>query len=197
MEFLKELFGENALTYEELAEALKSNKEIKLANLATGAYVGKEKFDALEVDRNGLKKQLDEANQQIESFKELDIDGIKAAADEWKEKFEKSEKDRETELSTLKFDHAIDAALSGTKAKDANILKSLLNKDELKLTEDGKVLGLDEQLSKIKEEKGFLFEPDEKEPVVIVGGGTGGTGGGNAKDAAIRNALGLKTIKGE
>ena len=57
-------------------------------------------------------------------------------------------------------------------------MKGLLNKESLKLTDDGKVLGLDDQLSKIKEEKGFLFEPDEKEPVVIVGGGTGGAGKG-------------------
>ena len=48
MELLKAIFGDKALTFSELEAALKDNKELKLANLAEGGYVGKEKFEALD-----------------------------------------------------------------------------------------------------------------------------------------------------
>ena len=38
MEFLKSIFGDKALTYEELQTALKDNKEVKLVNLVDGKY---------------------------------------------------------------------------------------------------------------------------------------------------------------
>ena len=41
MEKLKALFGTEALTWEQLEEKLKDNKEVKLANLAAGSYVDK------------------------------------------------------------------------------------------------------------------------------------------------------------
>lgn len=154
-------------------------------------------MSTLETERDGLKTQLDEANTQIEGFKELDVDGIKAAADEWKQKAEQAKQDADTQLAELKFNHALESKLAGTKAKDAAIVAGLLDRDALKLTEDG-ILGLDEQLSKIKEEKGFLFESeDDKDPKLIIGGGTGGSLEGDANEASLRAAMGLGTEKGD
>ena len=45
MEKLKALFGTEALTWEQLEEKLKDNKEVKLANLAAGSHVDKRKYD--------------------------------------------------------------------------------------------------------------------------------------------------------
>lgn len=156
----------------------------------------KSKVSTLETERDGLKTQLDEANTQIEGFKELDVDGIKAAADEWKQKAEQAEQDSAKQLAELKFNHALESKLAGTKAKDATIVAGLLDRDALKLTEDG-ILGLDEQLSKIKEEKGFLFESDDKDPKLVIGGGTGGSLEGDANEASLRAAMGLGTEKGD
>ncbi|MGN1119349.1 MAG: hypothetical protein ACI4Q4_03255 [Oscillospiraceae bacterium] len=58
MEFLKNIFGDKALTYAELEAALKDSKEVKLANLASGGYVDKGKFDALETKNKTLTEQL-------------------------------------------------------------------------------------------------------------------------------------------
>jgi len=157
----------------------------------------KSKLSTLETERDGLKTQLDEANTQIEGFKELDVEGIKAAADEWKQKAEQAEQDSAKQLAELKFNHALESKLAGTKAKDAAIVAGLLDRDALKLTEDG-ILGLDEQLSKIKEEKGFLFESeDDKDPKLVIGGGTGGSLEGDANEASLRAAMGLGTEKGD
>ena len=45
MDYLKPIFGEGALTFDEFVKKLGENKEIKLANLADGKYVDKQKLD--------------------------------------------------------------------------------------------------------------------------------------------------------
>lgn len=185
-EFLKELGLEQDVIDKIMAE---NGKDIE-------GY--KSEVKALKTERDGLKTELGEVGKQIEEFKNLDVEGIKAAADDWKAKAEKASKERDEQIAALKFDHALEGKLTGTKAKDASILLGLLKKDDLKLMEDGSILGLDEQISKIKEEKGFLFESDEKLPKFVTGG-TGGNGGSEADQTTLRAAMGLSTTdkKGE
>lgn len=148
-------------------------------------------IESLTADRDGLREQLAAANEQIEGFKELDVDGIKAKADEWKQKAEQAERELDERIAGIQFDHALEKQLAGAKARDAGIIMGLLDREGLKLTDDGKILGLEEQLSKIKEEKGFLFESEDEGMPQIVRGGTGG-GGGSANDtAAARAVMGL------
>ena len=45
VEFLKALFSDKALTFDEFAKAVADSKDIKLANLADGKYVDKQKLD--------------------------------------------------------------------------------------------------------------------------------------------------------
>lgn len=125
-----------------------------------------------------LETQVNDANAEIQKFKDMDIDGIKQAADDWKTKAEKAKSDADAQISEMKFDYALTAALTGAKARNSKAVKALLDMDGLKLN-DGKIIGLDEQLSQIKEENGFLFESDEPAPTIVKGtnGGSGGIGG--------------------
>jgi len=137
-----------------------------------GKDIEKHKTDlaAVTTERDGLKTQLADANTAIEGFKKLDVDGIKAAADEWKAKAEQAEKDAQAQIHTLKFEHALDGALTGAKAKNGKAVRALLQADALKLNEDGSILGLKEQLEKIKSEADYLFESDEPAPKIVAGG---------------------------
>lgn len=110
-----------------------------------------------------LQGQLNAANTQIEEFKGMDIDGIRKAADDWKEKAEQAAKDAENRIAQLQFDHALDAALSGARAKNAKAVKALIDMDKLAF-KDGEIGGLNEQLDKIKEDNDYLFESDKQEP---------------------------------
>ena len=48
-EYLKELFGDSALSYAQLVEKLGgAGDRIKLVNLKDGGYVGKDKFEAID-----------------------------------------------------------------------------------------------------------------------------------------------------
>lgn len=131
----------------------------------------KTKLTTLQTELDNLKGQLKEAAAQIESFKGMDIEGVKKSADEWKAKAEAAEKDAQAQIQTLKFEHALDGALAGAKAKNAKAVKALLQADVLKLNEaDGSILGLKEQLEKIKTENDYLFESDTPTPRIVAGG---------------------------
>lgn len=92
-EYLKKSFGTNedgtpvALTFDQLVEKLGADKATKLVNLADGGYVSKDKFDAKEVELNGLRDQLATANATIQSYKDMDVDGIKKSVADWEKKY--------------------------------------------------------------------------------------------------------------
>ena len=143
-----------------------------------------------------VKDQLKEAAKQIEDFKGMDVEGIKKASDDWKTKFENAQKDAETKMNQLKFEHALDGALSGAKAKNQKAVKALLNTEGLKLLEDGSILGLKEQLEKIKSENDYLFEGEKVDPK-IVGQTSGAKVTSDAIVEAARQAAGLSSSNGE
>lgn len=109
-----------------------------------------------------LKGQLTEANKTIEGFKKMDIEAIKQSADDWKTKAEQFQAEAEKNIQALKFDHALENALSGAKAKDADLVKAKLNLENLKLNEaDGSIVGLEDQLKGIKESHDYLFDSED------------------------------------
>lgn len=150
-EFLKEL----GLTDEQIDKIMSEN----------GKDVEKAKGDlsTKETELESTKKQLKKANKQIEEFKEMDIEGIKAAADDYKEKYEKAQKEAKEEMDKLKFNHKLEGALTGAKAKNIKAVMALLDMEGLKLNKD-EIVGLNDQLDKIKEENEYLFEEEDTTP---------------------------------
>lgn len=134
--------------------------------------------DSYKLKAESLETQVNDANTEIQKFKDMDIDGIKKAADDWKETAEKAKADADKQISQMKFDYALSAALNGAKAKNAKAVKALLDMDGLKFN-DGKIVGLDEQLAQIKTDNDYLFESDEPAPEFVKGtnGGSGSVGG--------------------
>lgn len=134
-----------------------------------------------------LNEQLKAANAQIEDFKGVDIDGIKKAAEEYKTKFEQSEKAAKESLDKLKFDYALDSALTGAKAKNNKAVKALLELDGIRF-KDGKLSGFDEQIQNLKQENGYLFDTEDGAPKFS--SGTAAAVGAD-DDSAIRAVMGL------
>lgn len=158
-----------------------------------GKSVEKHKADitALTSERDSLKDQLAEAGKVIEGLKKLDPEALQKAVDDWKTKYETSQIEAQKQIDALRFDHALDGALTEARAKNAKAVKALLNTELLKLAEDGSISGLGEQLEKIKSENDYLFENDTPVPKIVAGG--------NNKPiltdpllAAMRHGAGLK-----
>lgn len=150
----------------------------------------KSKLVTAQTEIDGLKTQLTEAGTTIEGFKKMDVDGIKAAADDYKAKFEQAQTEAQKQITALKFEHALDGVLTSEKAKNLKAVKALLSSDALKLNEDGSILGLKEQLEKIKSENDYLFEPDGVTPKIVTSTNSKPITGDPVIDAA-RKAAGL------
>ncbi|AUO18663.1 phage scaffolding protein [Monoglobus pectinilyticus] len=111
-------------------------------------------------DYDNIKVQLKEANKQIENFKSMDIDKIKQAADDWKSKFDESEQEHKKQIEKFIKETAIKTAIAD-KAQDIDIVAKLFDMDKITVDEDGKVSGVDEQLTAMQESKKFLFKTNE------------------------------------
>lgn len=149
--------------------------------------------DTSKSEAQTLKDQLAEANKQIESFKSMDVDSIKKTADEYRVKYEQAEKDSNEKLAALKFDHALQGALVGAKAKNIKAVQALLTRDLLKLNDaDGSISGLNEQLETIRKDNDYLFQNDNPPPKIVTGGNNKSVVG-DAMMIAARKAAGLPT----
>lgn len=155
----------------EFLEELKIDKEVIdkiMAENGKDIEAEKQKVTAKQTELDGLKTQLKEANTQIESFKGKDIEGIKKAADEWKVKAETAQTEAEKQIAQLQFDYALETELSKAGARNPKTIKALLNMDSLKNVE-GNIIGLKEQIDKLKTDEAYLFNDDAGD-----GGGEGG-----------------------
>jgi hypothetical protein len=126
--------------------------------------------------QTALQAQLDEANKAIDGFKKLDPEGVKKAAADWEAKAKdweakatQANKDYEVKLAGIKFDAALTDALKEAKVKDPADVIPHLKKDMIKLGEDGKFIGLNEQIEPLKTSKDYLFESDKKIPGIVTG----------------------------
>lgn len=82
-----------------------------------------------------------------ESEIQTELDKVKNENEQWQEKFRQSQLNNAIKLAVAK------------EANDANDVLTLLNKDQLELSEDGTVKGLDDAIYTLKESKPYLFTP--------------------------------------
>lgn len=127
--------------------------------------VPKEQYNTLAETKKKLEEDIAERDKQLEGLKEIDAEGLQAEIDRLQQENQTAKEKYENELKELQLSNAIKLAING-KVHDEDIVSQLIKKDELVLSEDGKVVGLDEQINSLKESKGFLFieeKQDEQE----------------------------------
>lgn len=93
----------------------------------------------------------------------------------------------------MKVDNAVTMALTAAKAKNSKAARALLDLSNAKLGEDGKVVGLDEQIKKLQESDAYLFDAAPAPSGVKPGESKDKEGpgeGGNSVASIFSNALG-------
>lgn len=145
MDFLKEILGNElfnqftAKVNEYNGNEANKDKQIKLANLASGEYVGKGKHDALTEQLAGKQTELDAANNLIAELKKAskgneDLQGKFAA-------YEAENAKLKEELQETKINSAVKVALLSENVEDVEYVAYKLTEA---LKEKGEKLELDE-----------------------------------------------------
>lgn len=191
MEKLKALFGTEALTWEQLETKLKDNKDVKLANLASGGYVDKKKYDDEVAKLTTANDTIKGLQDTVAKFDGVDVEKLKTDAQNWETKYN-------NDIAAVKLDSAVSLALVEAKAKNPKLAKAALDMSLVKLDGD-KLLGLSEQLENLKKSDAYLFEEVKAEEDdnggarINTGGAHGGGGNTDAFMAALMKGAGLET----
>ena len=188
MEFLKDILGSDLYTQVEakVNSYNESNKEkqVKVANLSTGEYVSKSKYDALQTDLNNTKTSLDTANTTIADLKKNNGDNasLQTKIQEYETKILNLENVNKENLSKLIKESAIKEALYAEKAKHPELLLSKFDLSKILLDEKGEkvVSGIEDQIKVNKETYKDLFGEVETKPAYryVPQGGSGNTSTG-------------------
>lgn len=166
-EFLKEL----GLSQEVINKIMEENgKDIAAEQLKTT-----NKAEELKTANETIKSM----GEKIKAFDGVDVEKLKKSVGEWETKYN-------TDIAAVKRDSAIDLALTAAKAKNPKAAKALLNLEGVKL--DGeKLLGLDEQLAKLKTSDAYLFGDAESDKAKEKTGPGSVNTGGEHGDTGIDN----------
>lgn len=127
----------------------------------------------LESERDQFKQQLDSNQTELDTLRESakGNDELTKQLTELQDKYDAIKTESETKLAQQQKDSAIRRALLQANPLDEDIVFGQLNLDTIQVTDKG-LLGLDEQLNSLKEDKSFLFKQQEvqKQPQIVVGG---------------------------
>ncbi|MCT4686075.1 phage scaffolding protein [Vallitalea sp.] len=156
MDKLKELLGEEL--YNQLIAKLGDNK---IAIVSDGNYIPKQKFDQLNDTKKQLEEDIKERDTQLKDLKAKakGNEELETKITELQEANKTAKAEYDEKLAKQQRDFAISEALSVAGAKNKKAVMALLNLDVIKV--DGSdLLGLKEQLEKLKESDGYLFGED-------------------------------------
>lgn len=122
-------------------------------------YVEKSKHDEVVEENKTLKTSVSDRDKQLETLKASagDNEELKKQIETMKQQNADQEKAHKAELAQLKLDNAIDAALIAAGAKNGKAVKALLDVSKVKLGEDGKLTGWDDQIKAVQKSDAYLF----------------------------------------
>ena len=132
------------------------------------------KLSAMTAERDGLQEQVTTNQTELDALKESakGNEELTAQLADLQAKLDQSKTESETKLATQQKDFAIQLALKEANALDESIVLGLLDKDTIKVTDNG-LQGFEEQLKTLQESKAFLFQAQQEEtpaPTIFSGG---------------------------
>ena len=146
----------------------------------------KARVDDLTEQLNVKETTISEKNNKIAELEKVDVEAIKTA------EYERGKQEGSKEIEVFKKQNALDKALQGYKAKDANIISKMLDMEKVKFNDKYEIVeGLEEQITPLKESHDYLFENDNPLPT-FTGGITPPKGNNEEKADQMLKQMGLK-----
>ena len=124
-------------------------------------YIPKARFDEVNNEKKKLELDVRDRDGQLETLKNStgDVEAMKQQIESLQADNKAKDEAHAAEIKQLKIDNAIEAALTGAKAKSNAAAKALLKDlDKAELAEDGTIKGLAEQIEALQKSDSYLFE---------------------------------------
>lgn len=141
------------------AMGLTEEQAQKVMQSLDGNFVTKTRFNEVNEENKTLKQSVSDRDKQLETLKKENGDNAELKqqiADLQKQNAEQN-KAHEAEMSKLKLDNAVEAALIAAGAKNTKAVRSLFENEKISLGEDGSVSGIDEQIAAVKKSDPYMF----------------------------------------
>lgn len=130
----------------------------------------KSDYEDIKVQLETARNTIKERDTQIENLKQVDGEALQAEITKLQKENKEATDKYTNDLKELRLNNAIKLAIND-KVFNEDIAASLFDKSKLVLDDDGKVIGIDEQLENIKKENAFLFKTGKVEtPYNPIGG---------------------------
>lgn len=158
-----------------IADDAKEEAAAAVRSFLDGAYVPKARFNEVNEEKKALQSALSDRDKQLDALKKGagDNDDLKQQIKDLQAANKKAAEEYEASMKDMRLMTAIKIAVASD-AQDVDIVSGLFDKTKLIVGDDGKITGLDEQLTALKQNKPFLFKP-QTTPI----GGYKPAGGGN------------------
>lgn len=123
--------------------------------------VPKDEFNKVSNAKKQLEKDIKDRDDQIENIKKSagDNEELKKEIENLQEENKTKDEEYKKQLQELSINTAIKLAVQD--AKDIDTVAMLIDKSKLVVSDDGKVSGLDEQLTSLRKDKSFLFDENK------------------------------------
>ena len=143
-----------------IAMGLTEEQAKKVMDSLDGNFVTKARFNEINEENKTLKKSVSDRDKQLEDLKKSSGDNaaLQQQISDLQKQNADQQKAHDEELAKLKLDNAVEIALSGAKAKNGKAVKAMLDMSKVKLGEDGKLSGFDEQIEALKKSDSYMFD---------------------------------------
>ena len=143
-----------------IAMGLTEEQAKKVMDSLDGNFVTKTRFNEVNEENKTLKKSVSDRDKQLEDLKKSSGDNaaLQQQISDLQKQNADQQKAHDEELAKLKLDNAVEIALSGAKAKNGKAVKAMLDMSKVKLGEDGKLSGFDEQIEALKKSDSYMFD---------------------------------------
>lgn len=138
-----------------------------------GKMIPKSRLDEKIAEVNDYKQQLADRDTQLADLqsKANGNEELQAQIQALQQQNEQVKTEYQQQLQQKEFDFALTEALRDAKAKNPKAVKALLDTSTVKFV-DGKLIGLDEQLTALKTSDDYLFTSDKLKGSIPAQGGT-------------------------
>lgn len=142
-----------------IAMGLTEEQAKKVMDSLDGNYVTKTRFNEVNEENKTLEKSVSDRDKQLEDLKKSsgDNEELKKQIETLQQENANQKKAHDAEMTQLRLDNAIDAALTAAGAKNIKAVRALIDTSKVKVGEDGKLTGFDDLLSAVQKSDSYLF----------------------------------------